>query len=133
AGHARAGVVVDLDDEVVEVIVAGQAVAAGIAPQADRLIVVARGGVFAPGILDPNRAHRKERARPHMAVGAPPQPPGAQPAPWGSAVASALVGEDPATPERHRNAQSGRRQPSPAGISGRATNLDQKKRPIART
>ena len=51
AGDARARVVVDLDDEVVEMILAGQPVAGLAAPKPDRLVVMAVGRVFAPGVL----------------------------------------------------------------------------------
>src|ERR1043166_4442969 len=101
-GNAGAGVVVDLDDEVVEVIFAPQAVAALAAPAPDRAIVMAVGGVFAPGILGANRANVKMRLGADVTVGAPPQAPGMKDAARGAAVALALVGLDAATAERDR-------------------------------
>ena len=72
AGDPRGGVVVDLDNEIVEVILARQAVTLLGARQADRLIVVAVGGIFAPGIFNANRADRQEGFWTAVTVGAPP-------------------------------------------------------------
>ena len=71
AGNARRAVVVDLDDEVVEVIVARETVAGRVSRQPDRLVVTAVVRVFAPGVLGANRAGRQEGLRPPVAVGAP--------------------------------------------------------------
>ena len=50
AGDARARVVIDLDDEIVEMILARQPVALVVARDADRLVVMPVVGVFAPGV-----------------------------------------------------------------------------------
>ena len=71
-GDARRGIVVDLDDEVVEMILAPQPVAGLAARETNRLVVMAVGRVFAPGILGTNRANRQEGLGPDMTVGAPP-------------------------------------------------------------
>src|SRR5262245_13576778 len=101
-GNARARIVVDLDDEIVEVILAGQAVAGRTARKADRLVVMAVGRIFAPGILGTDRTDRQKAFRADMAVGAPPQAPRMEDAARGAAVALALVGPDAATAERNR-------------------------------
>ena len=72
AGDARRGVVVDLDNEIVEVILARQAVAGLPLREPDRLVVVAIIGVFAPGVFAANWAGRQQRPRPGVTVGAPP-------------------------------------------------------------
>jgi len=69
---ARSAVVIDLDDEVIEVIVARQPVAGLAADQPNRLIVMAVLRILAPGIFGTNRADGKEGSRPRMAVGPPP-------------------------------------------------------------
>src|SRR5262245_13661095 len=129
-GDARAGVVVDLDDEIVEVVVARQAVAARAALQANRLVVMAVGRVFAPGILGTDRPHREMRFRADMAVGAPPQPLGEEDAAGSAAVALALVGLDAATTERDRYDPAVCDKPAPPGISGGTVNADHRQRPI---
>ena len=72
AGDARRAVVIDLDDEIVEVVVALEPVTAVIPIPPHRLIVMAALRIFAPGVFGPNGANRQESARPRMAVGAPP-------------------------------------------------------------
>lgn len=124
---------IDLDDKIVEMIVAPEPVAALAAIPPHRLIVMAALRIFAPGVVGPDRANRQERPRPRMAVGAPPQLPGPEDASWGSAVAFALVGPDTAAPKGNRDGLAARGQPAPARISGRALNPDGGKWPIAWT
>ena len=102
AGYSGLGVVIDLDDEIIEVIVAPEPVAAAIRRQPHRLVVMAIAGVFAPGVLGPDGANRQERARPGVAVGPPPQLPRPERAPGGAAIALALVGQNAAAPQRDR-------------------------------
>lgn len=71
-GHTRARVVIDLDDEIVEVIVALQPVARRAIRQTDRAIVAAVARVLAPAVVGANRAHRQTRLWTRHAVGAPP-------------------------------------------------------------
>ena len=96
AGDAGRGVVIDLDNEIVEVVVAPEPVAAVIAIQLHRPVVVAAVGVLAPGVLGPDGANRQEGLRPRVPVGAPPQLPRPKRAFRGPAVALALVGDDSA-------------------------------------
>ena len=133
AGDARRAVVIDLDDEIVEVVVALEPVTAVIPIPPHRLIVMAALRIFAPGVFGPDGANRQERTRPRMAVGAPPQLPGPEDAPWGAAIAFTLVGPDAATPKGDRDRLPARGQPAPARIAGRALNPDRGKWPIART
>ena len=124
-------VVVDLDNEIIEMIVAHQPVAAVLAIQPHRLIVMAARGIFAPGVFGPDGANRQKGAGPRMAVGAPPQLPWPERALRGAAVAFAFVGLDAAAPERDRYGLPAGRQPAPAGIAGGGANPDRGKRPIA--
>ena len=55
AGDARRGVVIDLDDEIVEMIIARQPVAALTAAEPHRLVVMTVMRVFAPGVFGPDR------------------------------------------------------------------------------
>jgi hypothetical protein len=71
-GDARAGIMIDLDDEVVEVILARQPVAGLVVVQPDRLVVVTIVRIFAPGVSGPDRLRRQIGLRPWMPVGAPP-------------------------------------------------------------
>src|ERR1700751_297133 len=71
--HPRAGVVIDLNDEVVEMMVPLQAITRAAARQRDRLIVIAVIRVFAPGVLRADGANGQKGPRPRMPIGAPPQ------------------------------------------------------------
>ena len=130
AGDPGAGVVIDLDDEIVEMVLARQPVAGLIADQAYRLIVVAVPRVLAPGVFGPDRPDRQERLRAAMAVGAPPQSQRPIGAPRRAAVALPLVGQDAAATKCHRHGPAVRRQPAAARIAGRAVDPDSGQRPI---
>src|ERR1700736_483077 len=130
AGDARGTVVIDLDNKIIEVIVALEPIAAAIAIQPHRLVVMAAPGVFAPGVFRSDSANRQKCMRPRVAVGAPPQLPGPERAFWGPAIALALVGPDSAAPERDRYRSPARGQPAPAWIAGGGVNPDRRKRPI---
>ena len=69
---ARGSVVIDLDNEIVEVIVAGESIAVATWLQPYRLVVVAACGVFTPGVFRLDGVNGQEGARPWVAVGAPP-------------------------------------------------------------
>ena len=71
-GDARTAVVIDLDNEIIEVVVALQPIAAVILIQPYRLVVMTAVRVFAPGVLRPDGANRQESMRPRVTVGAPP-------------------------------------------------------------
>src|SRR5260370_1664389 len=73
AGNARARVVIELDEQVVEIIVAPQPVACRIGGQLDRPVVAAVARVLAPGVGLADAAHGEARARAGCAVPAPPQ------------------------------------------------------------
>ena len=76
AGDPRPGVVVELDDEIVETVGAPEPVAGMIGLEPERLVVVAVARVFAPAVVAAGCGRdRQVRARPRRAVGAPPQPP----------------------------------------------------------
>src|SRR5258708_13901052 len=63
AGDARGSVVIDLDDEIVEVVVAPEPVAAAIAVEPNRLIIMAVPRVFPPGVLRPEVPNREMAGR----------------------------------------------------------------------
>src|ERR1700736_6241052 len=130
ADDARRAVVIDLDNKIVEVVVAREPIAAAISVEPHRLVVMAAPWVFAPGVLRADGANRQECPRPRVSVGAPPQLPGPERAFWGPAVALALVGPDSAAPERDRYRSPARGQPAPAWSAGGGVNPDRRKRPI---
>src|SRR6201991_3212558 len=103
AGDARRRVVINLDDEIIEMIIAPQAVAALLAREPNRLVIVPIARVFAPAVLRRDRADRQEGCGPGETVGTPPQLQRAKNALRGSSIALALIGTDPAAPEGHRN------------------------------
>src|ERR1043166_1720263 len=111
--HQRPTVVVDLDDEVVEPIVAPQAVAGLAVGEPNGPVVAAVRRVLAPAILMGDAAHRKQRAGPRPAVRTPPHPDRPKAAPRGCAVALALVGADPRTTQGDWQAPWSAAEPSP--------------------
>src|SRR5674476_107103 len=94
AARGRARVVVDLDDEVVEMVLAREPVGLGAGRQLDRPIVMTVTGVLAPAVVGADAPHRQQCRRARMAVGAPPQPCEPEGAARGRAVAFAFVGLD---------------------------------------
>src|SRR5579864_3832038 len=129
AGDPRGGVVVDLDDEVVKVIIASEPIAGLVNGELDRLVVMPAGGVFAPGVVLPDRANREVRFGPRVAVGAPPKPPGTEYTLRGSAVALALIGNDSASSQGDGNGPWTGGQPAAAGIAGPGANTDRRQGP----
>src|SRR5260370_28660256 len=79
-------VMIDLDDKIVEMIVALEPVSALTAIPPHRLIVMAALRIFAPGVVGPDGANPQERRRPQVSVRAPPQFPGPAGASWGCPV-----------------------------------------------
>jgi hypothetical protein len=131
-GYAGLGVVIDLDDEIIEMIVAPEPVAALPGLEPHWLVVMAIAGIFAPGVVGPDGANRQMGARSGVAVGPPPHLPGPKNAARSAAVALALVGQDAAASQRHRNGLSASRQPAAARIAGGGANQDRGNRPITR-
>ena len=130
AGNARRGVVIDLDDEIVEMVVAPEPIATVIAIQPYRPVVMAAVGVLAPGVLRPDGANGQEGMRPRVSVGAPPQSPRPEGAFWGSAIALTLVGDDSAAPKGDWDRLPASDKPAPAGIAGGGADPDRSQRLI---
>jgi hypothetical protein len=101
--YARPAIMVKFDDQIVELIIAPQAIAglAGFAP--DWAIVAAIARVFAPGIVWADCTQWKPRSRTKAPIGAPPQPPQSEAAKRRCAVAFTFVGLDAGPPERNRD------------------------------
>src|SRR5829696_9114831 len=132
AGYPWAGVVIDLDDEIVKVVLTRQPVAGLIPHQAYGLIVTAVEWVLAPGVFGADRPDRQIGPRSRMAVGAPPQLQRTVRALRGAAVTLPLVGEDAAAAKCHRHGPAVRRQPAPARIAGSPVNPNCRNRLITR-
>src|SRR5437667_4377847 len=66
-------VVIDRDDEIVEMVLAPQAVAAVVAVKPHRHVVMSVARILAPRIFGRDGADRQKGARLRVAVGAPPQ------------------------------------------------------------
>ena len=122
---------IDLDNEIVEVIVARESIAAAISVEPHWLVVVAAPWIFAPGVLLADGANWQKCPRPRVAVGTPPQLPGPKRAFGACAIALPLVRPDSAAPERDWYGSPVGRQPTPARIAGSGVNPDRGKRPIA--
>jgi hypothetical protein len=103
-GNSRAGVVIDLDDDVVQAILPPKPVAwfTGRSPKGAIITPVA--GVLAPRIGRADGADGKLGQRTRQAVRPPPQSHGAKTPARRPAIAFALIGPDSGTPERDRHA-----------------------------
>ncbi len=128
-GHARARVVVDFDNQIIEMIVAPQPVPGLAGRQFKGPVVAPVGGILAPGVIAPDAANRQPRHWPDPAVRAPPEPHHPKPAARRRAITLALVGPDAAAAERHRQNPRASEQPAfrlvarsgpyPQGLEGR--------------
>ena len=118
AGDARARVVIDLDNEIVEPVVAPQPVGRASLRHLHRLVVGAVVRVLAPAVVRTDWAHRQAGPWPRRPVGAPPQPPQLETAPRRAAIALALVGPDAAAAKRNRQRKPPRDQPAAAALGG---------------
>src|SRR5262245_25833600 len=92
--HPGTHVVIDLDDEVVEAIIAPEAIAWFIGRPPERPVVAAVGGIFAPGDVRVDPPRGQEGAGPRVAIRPPPQLPQTEPPSRGRAVSLPFVGAD---------------------------------------
>ena len=104
ARHARPCVVIDLDDDVVEPVLAPEPVAWVSGRLAERPIVTPVPGVLAPGVGPADATRRQHGPGSGKPIGPPPQPERPERAPRSSAVALVLVGPDAAAAECDRHA-----------------------------
>ncbi len=112
-GNAGPRIVIKLDDQVVEMILAPKPVRAALWVKPHRAIIVAVARVLRPAILLADAAQRQPRTRTRQAVCPPPEPNQPEAAARGPAVALALVCSDAAPAQRHRkNAMSGKEMPA---------------------
>src|SRR6218665_1819386 len=100
SGDPRPGVLVDLDDKVVEMVLARQPVTVISMIEADWPIVVPVRRIFAPPVNFCDGADRQEGARTWMTVGAPPQPNRTKCPTGRSTIAFAFVRLDSAAAKR---------------------------------
>src|ERR1700761_9440828 len=119
-------IVINLDDEIIEMIITAEPVASLVLPEVDGPIVTPAVGVFTPGVFRADRANGQKGRWPRVTVGAPPQPPGPESTARSTAVALALVGNDSAASQGHRNQVRARHQPAPGMVSGRSTDINRR-------
>jgi hypothetical protein len=124
--------VIDLDNEIIEAVVARESIAAATGLEPYRLVVMAALRIFAPGVYRPNGADGQECAWPRVAVGTPPHLPGPKGAFRGPAIAFALVGPDAAAPKGDRYGLPVGGKPAPARVAGGGVTPDRGSRPITR-
>ena len=102
-GDAGPRVVIDLDDQVVEPVVAPEPVAWLMGRAAKRAVVAAVAGILAPGHRRIDAGGRQPRCGLRTAVGAPPQPPKPEQAARRGPVTFALVGPDTGATQHDRD------------------------------
>src|SRR5579863_966330 len=130
AGNRGLRVVIDLDDEIVEMIVALEPVAVVIMAECERPVVMAAGGIFTPGIVGTDGANRQKGPRSRTTIGAPPQLPRPESPLWGPAVALAFIGDDSAPPQGDRDGSEAGDEPAAAGVTGGRPDPDRRQRPV---
>src|SRR5262245_23211907 len=125
-GNAGPYVVIDLDEVVVEPVVAPEAVAWLIGRAAEWAVVAAVGCILAPGQSGVDADGRQPRRGLWAAVRAPPQPPEAEPAARRGPVAFALVGPDTGTTQHDRDREMARDQHPAAAHARPGAHLEQR-------
>jgi hypothetical protein len=103
AGNARPGIMIELDNEVVEMIRPPKSVAGTAFRQQYGPVVPSIQRIFTPAVILPDTPDRKQRFRTDGAVGPPPEPPGPKPAARGSAVPLVFIGPDSRAAESNRH------------------------------
>jgi len=103
ASFSRPGVVVDLDEKVVERIVPPEPVSWLPGGPAKWAVVAPVGRILTPGHLRSDWPCREKRDRPRGAVGAPPEPQQPKTAARRCAVSFALVGTHSGAPQQDRH------------------------------
>jgi len=97
AGHPRTGIVVDLDDEIVEMVVPPQPVAWFSGRAAEGAVIAPVGGIFAPGNVTGNASDGQQCPWPRMPVRPPPQADEPKPPARCGPIAFEFVGTDAPT------------------------------------
>src|SRR6516162_10030932 len=131
ARHPGAGVVVDLDDEIVEVVLSPEAVAAVAGSASEGAVVPAVGGIFAPCEVGGDAARRQQGRRVPMAIGPPPQADRPKSPARGRAVALELVGADAPLAEHDRQRERPGEQDAPGRAARPRPHADQRKNAAA--
>jgi hypothetical protein len=115
---SRSRIMVDLDHEIVEMVVAPQPVTRRGARQSHRAVVSAVAPVLAPGVASADPPDGQRRARPRAAIGTPPQPDRPECPARRRAVAFAFVGANARVPKGHGAARRPGNQPAPDARPG---------------
>jgi len=127
ACHPRAGVVVDLNDEIVEVVGSPEAVAAVAGRASKRAVIPPVGGILAPGEVGGNAAGGQQGARVPVAIRPPPQADRPKSPARGGAVALEFVRPDAPSAEHHRQRQRAREQDALGRAARSGPHADQRK------
>src|SRR5262245_8573858 len=123
--NPRAGVVVDLDDEVVQMVVAPKPVAWVIGRPSVGPVVATVARQLAPGEVWLDPPNRKRGARPRRAIRTPPEADEMEPAARGRAVALALVSSNPGAAENDRDGTVPSKQNATRTRTGPGAHADQ--------
>jgi len=105
--------VVKFEKNVVQGVVAPEAVAWFIGQPPKWAVVTPIGRIFTPSLGRTDPANREQGPWPWLAIGPPPQPYRPKPAAGGGAVAFALIGLDAGAAERHGHRERTGTQPAP--------------------
>jgi len=102
ARNARPSIVIELDDEVIEVIVAPEAIAWFIGRPDERTIVSPVCRRLAPSVVAADTPHRQRSPRPRLAISPPPNPHRRESSARGATITFALIRFDAAAAKRNR-------------------------------
>lgn len=130
SSDARAGVMIDLDDQIVECVRAHKPVAGLSRIETDWLVVAAMRWILAPSIVRSDAFHRKPRRRPPPPIVAPPHTGRVKTARGSRTIPFPLVSLDAGTTERHRDAPQASREPALAAVSGACPDIDSGERHV---
>lgn len=100
-GYPRPGIVVDLDNQIVEAVISSKPVAWFIGRPAERVVIAAILRIFTPGVVRSNAADGQKRRRSWQPIGPPPQPDRAKSASGCAAVPLPFIGFDGASAQRN--------------------------------
>ncbi len=121
----RAGIMVQLDQEIVEMVITPQPIAATHARHRDWSVVAAIGRILAPAVGRADAAHPQQGSRARVAVSAPPYAHRPEATSRGCAIALALVGPYSGSAERNRLMPGAKREPSLRKRAGAHMNVGQ--------
>jgi hypothetical protein len=112
ASHPWAGIVVKLDDEVIEPVLPPKTIAGNSVKDPNKAVIATVLGILAPAVMLADPADRQMCTGPGRPVGPPPEPHQPKTAAWRAAVTFAFVGKDAGASDRNPNLAASGHEPT---------------------